>query len=273
MTRTNHGLFAVAAAAAMFLLSSGVLAGAAGQSQPAQTMHPPGPDRPQAALTPVQIPPMAQQYLASAIDALNGVDTSALRGETASGVVAVRQDFERMRAALTNPGANGDWRTAYSAVERDLSTLLQPAGGQPGASPGAPQGSPMALDTVTRGSLELFRTNLALFQQSMPAAPANPGAPAAGTPTQSGAQNPPAQTTSSLNASGAGALLDRIDAIVSAALGNKPTPPPDTAVGTAGKVPSVDKKSSSGKVTIDRAALDEILAEVRQLKVMLRVHE
>jgi hypothetical protein len=35
-------------------------------------------------------------------------------------------------------------------------------------------------------------------------------------------------------------------------------------VGTSGKV------GSSGRVTVDRASLDEILAEIAQLKAMLR---
>jgi len=45
------------------------------------------------------------------------------------------------------------------------------------------------------------------------------------------------------------------------------------AVGTSGVVPGVDKKSKAGKVLVDRAALDEVLAEVQQLKAMLRVKQ
>jgi predicted NBD/HSP70 family sugar kinase len=54
-------------------------------------------------------------------------------------------------------------------------------------------------------------------------------------------------------------LLDRIQALVDEALAEK-----NRAVGTTGKT-----SDKPGKVTIDRAALDEIRAEVSQLKTML----
>ena len=59
--------------------------------------------------------------------------------------------------------------------------------------------------------------------------------------------------------------------IVDAVLGNKPAG--NNAVGTSGVLPGVDTKSKAGKVSVDRAALDEILAEVQQLRTMLRVRQ
>jgi len=68
-------------------------------------------------------------------------------------------------------------------------------------------------------------------------------------------------------------LLDRIETLVSAALGRPVESTSDKPVGTSGSLPGVDKKSSAGRVTVDRAALDEVLAEVQQLKIMLRVRQ
>jgi hypothetical protein len=120
--------------------------------------------------------------------------------------------------------------------------------GQTGVAPAAPAQGPPATAAPTAGA----------------AAPASPAA---------GVQAPTVtQPQSAFDANGAGALLDRIEAVVNVALGNKPAAGQQGAVGTSGTLPGVDTKSSAGKVSLDRAALDEILAEVQQLKVMLRVH-
>jgi hypothetical protein len=98
------------------------------------------------------------------------------------------------------------------------------------------------------------------------------------TPTQAPAA-PIAQVATpgtELDRSTASALLERIEAIVNEALSDesskdkkdKTDPAKDKdskAVGTSGKL-----ESKAGKVTIDRADLDEILAEVALLKTMIR---
>jgi hypothetical protein len=246
----------------------------------------------QPAISPVRISPAAQEHLNAAADALNGIDPSTLTGDAAAGVAAVRRDFQQMRIALSNPAsANIDWRAAYAAVERDLAGLIGPPT-IAGAPASAPAPNPPRLDAVTSGSLALFRGSLELFNTSMtaetptggstlaPSGAASSAAPVippppAGTPSPASAQprvTAPmgAPPQGEADASGAAALLDRIEAIVGSALANRPTPAPNDAVGTSGEKPGVDKKSTAGRVTVDRAALDEILAEVQQLKVMLR---
>jgi len=103
--------------------------------------------------------------------------------------------------------------------------------------------------------------------------PATPPAPATQPPT--GTQPPtatqPAAAPTLADAAGASALLDRMETVLSAELGE--TSAGAKAVGTSGVVPGVDKKSKAGKVSVDRAALDEVLAEVQQLKAMLRVKQ
>jgi len=59
------------------------------------------------------------------------------------------------------------------------------------------------------------------------------------------------------------ALLERIEKIVDDALAGRPSSKTG-AVGTTGSL-----ESKAGKITIDRAALDEIRAEVSLLKAML----
>jgi hypothetical protein len=250
-----------------------VLAGPSGRATSQTT------DRPQAA---IQIPSTAQEHLSAAADALNGINSSALKGGAATGVASVRRDFQQMQNALTNPGSSTtDWRSAYSMIERDLTALI----GSPGRATtagGQPAGLP-ELDSVTSGGLELFRSSLELFYTTMLAVQPPPGTtsrPASSTGAQSSgflstAQAPPAGATgrTPIDANGAAALLDRIDAIVSAILENRPIPGSDVAVGTSGTTPSTDKKNTAGRVTVDRATLDEVLAEVQQLKVMLRVRK
>jgi hypothetical protein len=70
-----------------------------------------------------------------------------------------------------------------------------------------------------------------------------------------------------LDRSTAGALLDRIEMIVKDAMQDKPSSKDKSskAVGTSGKL-----EDKAGKVTMDRAALAEILAEVGLLKTMIR---
>ena len=96
------------------------------------------------------------------------------------------------------------------------------------------------------------------------------------TPTPTGMPTPPiAQAGSELDRSTASALLERIESIVNEALldesskdkkdKDKAKDKDSKAVGTSGKL-----ESKAGKVTIDRADLAEILAEVGLLKTMIR---
>lgn len=69
-------------------------------------------------------------------------------------------------------------------------------------------------------------------------------------------------------------LLNRITEIIDQSLGHSPAMKTETkatpgAKGTSG-VAKGGPASAAGKVAIDRAALDEIRAEVEQLKIMLQ---
>ena len=82
-----------------------------------------------------------------------------------------------------------------------------------------------------------------------------------------------AQTPATPEANGAAVLLDRISEIVDQSLGHESTAKKSDkgtpgAKGTSGVVKM--GKTSAGQVSIDRASLDEIKAEVEQLKIMLK---
>jgi hypothetical protein len=105
------------------------------------------------------------------------------------------------------------------------------------------------------------------------------------TPTPTQAPAPPvaqvATPGSELDRSTANALLERIEAIVNEALlgesskdkkdkeKDKAKDKDSKAVGTSGKLEG-KLEEKAGKLTVDRAALDEILAEVALLKTMIR---
>jgi hypothetical protein len=108
-----------------------------------------------------------------------------------------------------------------------------------------------------------------------PTVPPPAGQPPSVTPQQSGttAPQPTPSTQTVPDTDAASALIDRMETIVSAALGGKPAPKDAKPVGTTGVLPGVDAKSGAGRVVVDRAALDELLAELQQLNTMLKVRQ
>ena len=211
-----------------------------------------------------QQPPVAtpESYLAEATRLLASID-SAAKAETVKTIAPFRADFDKLTAAYlaqkdrsaasgvagavgtsgtgsapADLRAGGDWRTQYAAVEQDFATVLQQA------------------DPETRRQLDAVRQHLQLFYTATlgqtrdgdpvartGAAGAPPTAAAPQTPSMErtpGAVDPDRATTLM--------LLDRMEKLASEPL-------------SAGK---------DGKVAIDRSVLDEIIAEIGQIKAMLR---
>ena len=212
-------------------------------------------------------------------------------------IAALKRDFNDFAAAYlaaaqgaalstATPGAVGtsgrgeartDWRAKYQRVEADLATLLGPVGAPPSASA-------VSLDPDTRRRLETVRTRLQVFYAATLSQPdgnpvahtgappsgvnevpdatraaiaptaqapqtlrsespaAGPGAPAAGT-------QPAIQVDMQLD--DARAVLDRIQRIL------------DDAI----KEPAIKEP---GKVILDRGSIDEMRAEVAQIRIMLQ---
>jgi hypothetical protein len=213
-------------------------------------------------------------------------------------IATLRQDFTEFASAyLTGPGtsatgtagavgtsgrtdAPADWRARYQRVEADLAALLGPAGG------GASATSAVALDSDTRARLETVRSRLQMFYAATmsepdgnpiahtgssqpssavvaPAAPRPPVSPTGEAPQTTRAQSP-APPAGSAPAGGA-----------APAIGNR-NPQVDTEWGTA--LAMLDRMErilnaatkEPGKIDIDRASVDEMRAEIAQIRTMLR---
>ena len=124
-----------------------------------------------------------------------------------------------------------DWRAKYAAVERDLTQLIGSADPQ-----SADHGNP-PLDAGVKQQLQDVRRNLQLFY--------------AATMGRSGAETPAAAPPARVVDADTGtisALLDRMQALV------------DRLNGEPGK---------TGKVEVERQSIDELRAEIAQLKTML----
>ena len=127
--------------------------------------------------------------------------------------------------------------------------------------------------TVVLAALTMFAP--AAFAQSTAQQPATPAqtAPAPAAAPVAPAPDQPVKTTPEPTT--AEVLLDRIDKIVTKAIdGSEPKLPSGEpgAVATSGQAGGSETavRPSGGKVTIDRAALEEIRAEVEQLKSLIR---
>ena len=218
-------------------------------------------------------------------------------------IAALRQDFTDFASAYLaaqgtpatgTAGAVGtsgrtdvpaDWRARDQRVEADLAALLGPVGGSASAAPA------VALDSDTRTRLETVRSRLRLFYTAtMSQADGNPiahtgapqsspnGAPAAPPPpvsptgeapqtTRAQAPTPTSGTTPATGAAGAGGAA--------AATGSR-NAQVDTEWGTAlamlDRMERIlnDATREPGKINIDRGSIDEMRAEIAQIRAMLR---
>jgi hypothetical protein len=162
-------------------------------------------------------------------------------------------------AAAGTAGTNAverDWRAKYRAVENDLAALIGPADAR-SKSAGIAQ-----LDPAIRKQLEDVRTQLQLFYAGTMSDPdgnpvAHTGAPAGAAP-----QTPPSVTAN--------------PSVMQPPMTQSSTPVVDTDLGTAlalldriQRILADATKDEMGKVSIDRGAIDEIRAEVTQIKTIL----
>jgi hypothetical protein len=203
-----------------------------------------------------------ESYLAEATRLLASVADSA-NADTTKTIAPLRSDFDNLAGAYlsqknraaasgvagavgtsgmasvpSDSRAGGDWRAQYAAVERDFTSVL-------------PQ-----VDAETRRQLEAVHQNLQLFytatlgetREANPIAhaAADSAAPTAAPPQTASVERTPGATNP--DRATMLMLLERMEKLASDPL-------------STGK---------DGKVTINRVALDEILAEIAQIKAMLR---
>ncbi|HMF96018.1 MAG TPA: hypothetical protein VKE96_17065 [Vicinamibacterales bacterium] len=212
-------------------------------------------------------------------------------------IAALKRDFNDFAAtyltaahgaalSTATPGAVGtsgrgeartDWRAKYQRVEADLATLIGPVGAPSTASA-------VSLDPDTRRRLETVRTRLQIFYAATLSQPdgnpvAHTGAPPSGVselpdatraavpPT---AQAPQTQRSESPAAVGTGASAGaqpaiQVDMQLDDALAvlNRIQRILDDAI----KEPSIKQP---GKVILDRGSIDEMRAEIAQIRIMLQ---
>jgi hypothetical protein len=200
-----------------------------------------------------------ESYLTEAARLLANLSTPS-NADTAKLIASLRTDFDDLAAAYlaqTNrktgvEGAvgtsgsasapsdarSGDWRPHYATVERDFTTVLPRADGD------------------ARRQLEMAHHNLQLFYTATlgPTRDANPVAhvgadgvaPTAAAPQTEPIQRPPGSVDP--DRATMLMLLERMEKLATDSL----------------------KSGKDGKITIDRSALDEMIAEIGQIKAMLR---
>jgi hypothetical protein len=157
---------------------------------------------------------------------------SSVTGETTAVSVGSSPQPVGTSGTTSRPESAMDWRTRYSVVDGDLIVLLGPSG------VASPRGS-VALDATTQEPLLAFRSKLEQFYATaLGQTPSSPGTRELPQPQDHGDS----------------ALFDRIERMLNEALGRE----------------NGRGLESAGKVTMSRAEVNEILANLAQLKAALR---
>lgn len=199
--------------------------------------------------------PAAQQYLDRARQSLDAIPADAVTGDSAAKMQQLRNDFNlvarRFAETTSSTASTTQMENLLAAVRRDLRALIgtraEPspsAAAMPSPPPTAvvgtkgiaPDTGVVTLDAVVRGQLQTVRDDLDRFQTAATgASPATP--PAATAPCTVGPS------------SSVPALLERIEQVVDQAIAKS--------------------HGSARTVTIDRSNLDEIHAEIEELKTAI----
>jgi hypothetical protein len=235
-----------------------------------------------------------EESLSEATQLLASVPAS--QGAGAAQVATLKQDFTEFASAYlalpipapsATPGAVGtsgradaraDWRAKYQRVEADFAALLGPSGGS------APPASAAALDPDTRARLERVRSRLQIFYAATLSQPdgnpvAHTGAPAPrSTDAQTPARAPVAptaqapQTLRSESPAAAGSASVAAPAPLNADRAEVDTPF-GTALAMLDRMERILEAATKDpdKVSIARADIDEMRAEIAQIRALLRV--
>ncbi|HEV3140734.1 MAG TPA: hypothetical protein VGY57_09475, partial [Vicinamibacterales bacterium] len=154
-----------------------------------------------------------------------------------------------------------DWRPKYASVERDLSALIG------STDPQSPDRGMTSLDPTVRKQLQDVRHNLQLFYAATmgqpggdPIAHPAPDTTVALPPVEPSVPPAPVPVSADLDSATIAALLERMQTLVDRLTGESGK---SGAVGTSGSL------SKSGKIEVERQTLDELRAEIAQLKTML----
>jgi hypothetical protein len=283
-------------------LGSALIAAALGMSSSVQAQQPPSrPSPQQQAQEPPQQPVRPEESLNAATQLLGTMN--GLQGAGAQQIASLKTDFTDFASTYlagpaspgtATPGAvgtsgradvRGDWRTRFQRVEADIAALLGPAGG------GTPPPIAAQLDPDTRTRLERVRAQLQTFYAAtLGQAGGNPiahtGTPQtrnADSPAATAPTPPTAEAPQTVPQPAAPGVAPPTAASAARATSGATAPQPRTSA------PEVDSQWGSalalldrmqrilddaikepGKVSLDRAGIDEMRAELAQIRTMLR---
>ena len=225
-------------------------------------------------------------------------------------IAALRQDFTDFASAyLAGPGtpataaagavgtsdrtgAPADWRARYQRVEADLAALLGPVGGSASAAPA------VALDSDTRARLESVRSRLRMFYTATMSQPDGNPVAHTGTPPSSSSNGAAATPPPPVSPTGEAPQTTRAQAPTptSGSTSASGSPVSAGAAGAGGGTPSTGNRNAQvdtewgtalamldrmerilndatkepGKINIERGSIDEMRAEIAQIRAMLR---
>ncbi len=216
-------------------------------------------------------PNPAAEHLAASRAALNkALNSPAPSGEAFTKLSEIKTAYVALERAAST--ASPEWGTHYQTISRLLTDLLGPpsTSAEAGAV-GTSGGEGMKVEVVLAANLLDFRTHLTAFSGAMaavapaagaapaaaiPAAPAPPPPPATEPPATAPPATPPA-TAPPVTAAPAAA-----DSTVMAQL--------DSVVGMIDGVLKANAAQTSGTVSMDRAMLEQMKAQLEQIRASLK---
>ena len=226
-------------------------------------------------------PNPAAEHLAAARSALNKVlNAPAPTGDAFKLLSDLKTEYIALERAAST--AAPEWATRYATIDRIVGQLIgaPAASGEPGAVGTSGSDSGVKVDAGIAADLQKFRTELKAFSVAMapasaasapaaaptgtsgsvvagtapkatpiaaPAAPASAGSSATSAPASSAAPAAAAAPPSSSSDASVAAQIDPVIALIDAALAANPV-------------------DAGGKMTVDRATLDAIKAQLQVIK-------
>ena len=236
----------------------------------------------------------AAEHLAAARSALNKVlNAPAPTGEAFTLLSDLKTEYIALERAAST--AAPEWATRYATIERILGQLIDApaASGEPGAVGTSGSTGAVKVDAGLAADLKTFRTELKAFSAAMapasaasaPAASASPTPAPAPAPTGTSGSvvagtapkaTPLAAPAAPVSAAGSSATSAPASSAASAAA----AVPPSASSGETGVAAQIDPVialidaalaanpvDAGGKVTVDRATLDAIKAQLQVIKV------
>ena len=195
-------------------------------------------------------PNPAAEHLSAARRSLNKVlNAPAPSGDAFKRLTELKTEYIALERAAST--ASPEWATHYAAIDKLVTELIgapsaSREAGAVGTSGAAGTPASRGLDPGIAANLQEFRTHLTAFNAAMsPAAPAPAPAPA------SASTSPPASAPASSGDVSLVTQVDQVIALVDAAL-------------------AANAQPAGGTIAIDRSALEQMKAQLEQIKTRVK---